>query len=267
MNSIILKFSTIIAIIAAVVMALLGIVGQFYPPVKAHIDWYMSTLLIVFAAMLTYLYTRIELLEDRSRVIVDKLGLQAIEVFRTRDELFKRMMNLTISSQMVNTQMFSDPPDEISGQMEKYFNKITSYTKKNSSLIFRRIATVGEKNKVKWILKLLSEMIGIHNFSLAYINVNHKTTPLLCLHLVKKDEELFTFIFHTVPAGGNVYAFLIRSPDVGQVALDYFNGLWERAPKLMEGRQINKKAINELAEKYDLVDSKEYNILKDKMEL
>jgi len=109
-------------------------------------------------------------------------------------------------------------------------------------------------------------MIGAQNFSLAYINVNHSDTPLLCLHLVKRSEELFTFLFHTVPAGGNVYAFLIKSPDVGQVALDYFNGLWERSQKLIEGRKINICAISDLAKRFKLEDSDEYIKIKAKWE-
>lgn len=176
------------------------------------------------------------------------------------------MLDLSIGSQMINTQMFSDPPDEIGGQMEKYFKKISAHTKKNSSLVFRRIATIGGNNKVRWIFKILFEMIGAQNFSLAYINVNHSDTPLLCLHLVKRSDELFTFLFHTVPAGGNVYAFLVNSPDVGQVALDYFNGLWERSQKLIEGRQINIRAITDLAKRYNLEDSDEYIKIKAKWE-
>jgi hypothetical protein len=111
-------------------------------------------------------------------LMVEKLGMQSIEIFRTRDELFNRMLELSIDSQMINTQMFSDPPDEIGGQMEKYFKKLSAHTKKNSSLVFRRIATIGGNNKVRWIFKILFEMIGTQNFSLAYINVNHSDTPV-----------------------------------------------------------------------------------------
>ena len=87
-------------------------------------------------------------------LMVEKLGMQSIEIFRTRDELFNRMLDLSIGSQMINTQMFSDPPDEIGGEMEKYFKKLSAHTKKNSSLVFRRIATIGGNNNFL-ILRLL----------------------------------------------------------------------------------------------------------------
>ena len=53
---------------------------------------------------------------------------------------------------------------------------------------------------------------------------------------------------------------------MGQIALDYFNGLWERSPKLMEGRQINIRAITDLAKRYNLEDSDEYIKIKAKWE-
>jgi hypothetical protein len=53
---------------------------------------------------------------------------------------------------------------------------------------------------------------------------------------------------------------------VGQVALDYFNGLWDRSPKLIEGRQINIRAITDLAKRYNLEDSDEYIKIKSKWE-
>jgi len=265
MSSSILKWTTFIAILSAVVMAALGIISQFYPPIHTRIEWYISILLLVFAAMLTYLYNRIEAIENRSRLIVDKLGLEDIKIFRNREELFSKMIDVTIGSQAVCTQMFSDPPAEISVQMENYFRKVGAYTKRNPKMVFRRIVTLGNARKVKWIMELLSEMIGLQNFSLAYIDVDHKKTPLLCVHLVEKEGKLFTFIFHTIPATGNVYAFLIESSEVGKVVLDYYNGLWERSPKLMEGRQIYEDAIRKLAKQYGIENSQEYVKLKEKL--
>jgi len=266
MSSLILKWSTLIAILSAIVMALLGIISQFYPPIHTRIEWYMNILLLVFAAMLAYLYDRIESIENRSRLIVDRLGVESIKIFRNKEELFSKMLEVTEGSQEVCTQMFSDPPDDIGGQMVKYFKKVENHIKKNSKMIFRRIVTLGDSRKVKWIMKLLSEMIGLHNFSLAYINVDHKRTPLLCVHLVEKEGKLFTFIFHTVYASGNVYAFLIESSEVGRVVLDYFNGLWAISPKLMEGRQIHEDEIRKLAEQYGVENSQEYANLKEKLD-
>lgn len=264
MSSAILKWTTLLAIVSAVVMALLGIVSIFYPPIQTRVEWYLSILLLVLAAMLSYLYGRIELMEKQTSLIVRKLGLH-IETFRNRDDLFRRMRYITVGSQMVSTQMFSDPPTEISTEMEKYFKEVGSYTKKNPEMIFRRIATLGDSRKVRWLLKLISEMVGIENFSLAYIAIDHTTTPLLCLHIAERDGELFTFIFHTVPASGDICAFLIQSAEVGQVALDYYNGLWAKAPKLIEGRRININSIEELVKRYNLEDSEEYKNLKKKL--
>jgi len=266
MNSLILKWSTLIAILSAIVMAVLGIISQFYPPIHARIEWYMNILLLVFAAMLTYLYDMIESIENRSRLIVNKLGVESIKIFRNREELFSKMREVTIGSQAVCTQMFSDPPTEIGGEMEEYFKKVGDYIKRNDRVIFKRIATVGNDRKARWIMKLLSEVIGLHNFSLAYIDIDHRKTPLLCVHLVEKDGKFFTFIFHTVPPTGDVYAFLVESSEVGKVVLDYFNGLWERSPKLMEGRQIHEDEIKKLAEQYKIEDSQEYKELEKKLD-
>lgn len=266
MSSKILKLTTFIAIASAIVMAVLGIVSQFYPPIQSRIEWYVSILLLIFAAMLTYLYSRIELIENRTDLIVRKLGVQAIEVFRTRDELFSRMTDISIGSQAISTLMFSDPPDVIGGQMENYFKKVGIYIRKTPTMIFRRISTLGDNRKIKWILEILNEMFETHNFSLAYINIDHKNTPLLCAHIIEKNKEFYTFVFHTVPASGNVCAFLIRNNEVGRVALDYFNGLWEKSPKLMEGKQINMKEVEELAKGFCIEDSKEYVKFKEKVE-
>lgn len=265
MNSLILKWTTLLAIISAVLMAGLGIVSQFYTPVETRFEWYMSVLLLVLAGMMSYLYSKIELIENQTKQVVDKIGLKDFEVFRTRDEFFSRMIETTAGSQMVSTQMFSDPPSEIGGQMESYFRKIGIYTRKNPRMVFRRIITLGDTCKVKWIMTMLDEMAGTQNFSLAYIEVNHKQIPLLCVHIVEKDGELFTSVFHTVPSSGNINAFLIRSREVGQVVLDYYNGLWEKSPKLMEGRNIHKKAIEELAERYGVEHSMEYVKLMNKI--
>lgn len=188
MSSSILKWTTFLAIVSAVAMAILGIVSQFYPPIHTRIEWYISILLLVFAAMLTYVYSRIEVVERQTGLIVDKLGAEAIEIFRTRDELFNRMLGVTINSQLVNTLMFSDPPTEIGGQMENYFKKVGIHTRKNSTMIFRRIATLGDLRKVKWLMELLNEMVGTQNFSLGYIDVDHTRIPLLCLHLVEREK-------------------------------------------------------------------------------
>jgi hypothetical protein len=265
MSSLLLKWTTLLAIASAVVMAALGIISQFFPPIQTRIEWYISILLLVVAAMLSYLYGRMEILENRAKLIIDKLGLQTLEVFKTRDEFFNRALEVTIGSQIVNTQMFSDPPIEIGGQMENYFRKVAAYTRKNPKVIFRRIATLGDARKVKWLMELIFNMVGTQNFSLAYIDIDHTKTPLLCLHIVEKEKEFYTFVFHTVPASGNVCAFLIRSSEIGRVALDYFNALWERSPKLMQGKQINKNVIAELAKRYIIEDSKQFLLLDDKL--
>lgn len=265
MGTRILKWTIVLTIGTSFLMSLLGIFSQYYP-------WYIGILLFVLSAMLTYVYSmfsevliHLRALTKKTGLIVDKLGTEAIEVFRNREELFRRMLEITVNSQMVCTQMFSDPPTEISEQMEKYFQEVESYIKRNPQMIFRRITTLGNERKVRWLMRLLYDMVGVQNFSLAFIEADHQKTPLLCVHLVQKEGRFFTFIFHTVPASGDIYAFLIQSSDVGRVVLDFYNGLWSRSLKLMEGRQLNKDTIRQLAESYRIENSPEYLELKGKI--
>ena len=259
MNSAILRWTTLLAIASAVIIAVLGIISQFYPPVRPHFHWYMSVLLLVVAAHMTYVYTRMEFMGGRLKELERSLGPHVMEVFRTRDELFTRMIEVTVGSQSVSTQMFSDPPGEIGGLMEVYFRKVGAYTRKNQRTVFRRIATLGDSTKSCWLLEVLAEMYGAQNFSLAYIDLDHRVIPLLCLHLVEREGQIYSFLFHTIPPTGSICAFLVRSNDVGRVLLDYYNGLWERAPKLMEGKQINLAAIQEIADRCGFKGSPAYD--------
>ena len=141
MGSPILKWTTLAAVVVAVGMGVLGIVIQFYPSDLVSIECFLGTLLLVLAALLAYLFEGMTLVDKRTSLIVDKLGLQDIETIKTVDKLTDKLISTTIGSQCVRTQMFSEPPSEIGSPLVKYFKVTGNYIKKTPKMNFRSVFT------------------------------------------------------------------------------------------------------------------------------
>lgn len=262
MNRKLLGIATVAAILAAVVTAVLGIVDVFARTVDIPPAIYFSCLLLVLGAHLSYVYAQTEVLEHRTSVMERRMTGATVEVFENRDEWLQRMIELGVNSPFVATLHYSDPPALLGGRSDEYFRRLNaSVRRRQTAMVYRRVATVSSPEKARWLLRTVRELRDCPNFSLSWIDVDHRTTPLLCMEVGQDSGVHYTFVFSTVPTGGAVSAVLVRDNAVGQAALSAFERIWDKSHKLMEGRAVNAAVIRQLAERFNLLQSDEFKEL------
>jgi hypothetical protein len=212
--------------------------------------------------VLTYLYTRTEGVLQLTAMIERRMSGATVEVFSTRDQWLQKMIELGVNSPFVVTLHYSDPPSILGGRSNEYFEKLHEAVRQRPlEIVYRRVATLSSPEKAKWLLRTVHEMCDCANFSLGYVDVDHRQTPLLCLEVGQDRGVYYTFVFSTVPPAGTVSAVLVRDNAVGQAALAAFERIWENSQKLKEGLAINKHGIQELAQKQDILQSEEYRAI------
>lgn len=264
MNERILTITTVAAVAAAFVAVVLAVVDVFAKTFDIPLGVYLSCILFVLGAHLSYVYARTEDLQRRTSLIERRMAGATVEVFRTRDEWLQRMIELGVNSPFIATLHYSDPPSLLGGRSDEYFRRLkAAICRRTPGIVYRRVATASTPEKVRWLLKHVQELWDCPNFSLAYIDVDHRTTPLLCIEVGQDRGVHYTFSFSTVPTTGTVSAVLVRDDAVGQSALSAFERIWEKSYKLKEGNVVNEQAIQKLAEHYKLLESDEYRAIKE----
>ena len=124
MNERLLTITTVAAVAAAVVAVVLAVVDVFAKTFDIPLGVYLSCILFVLAAHLSYVYARTEDLQRRTLLIERRMAGATVEVFRTRDEWLQRIIELGTNSPFIATLHYSDPPSLLGGRSDEYFRRL-----------------------------------------------------------------------------------------------------------------------------------------------
>ncbi len=259
-----LRIAAMVAVVGAFVATVLGfadiIIDRFELPLRV----YLSCLLFVLGTLLSYIYTRTEALHRHTSLIERRMSGATVETFHTRDTWLQRMIELGVKSPFVDTLHYSDPPSILGGRSAEYFQRLhRAVSRRAAPMIYRRVATVSNPEKARWLLETVDELRDCQNFSLAFVDLDHQKFPLLCMEVGKDNGVYYTFFFTTVPPTGAVTAVLVRDNAVGEWARAEFERIWGGSHKLKEGAAIHRQTVREFAQLYDILQSKEYRALQD----
>jgi hypothetical protein len=252
--------STVVAITAAFVMAGLSFFGK---ALQLDTSVLLGAILAVLGSLLLYVFGRAEKLTDEMMSVRHSLAGTAthVEVFNSRDEWASRLRSESMHSVEVSTQMFSDP--KLGRDMDDYFSRIHRQVREKH-IPFRRMASTGSAEKVRWLFELLAEMHATDTFSLGVIDVDHTKVPMNAFQICRRNDgnySVFVFSSHIFEPG--THTCLISDRTFGEFAQRTYNRFWDSAStiKLKDGPRMHWDRIRELAERYDAAQSQEYTEL------
>ncbi len=261
------KYSAIVAAIAALTLTVLSLLDVVLFTFKIPSEVYWAVIFFSISAFIAFVISKLEALSVSINRIISGLAAPLVEVFTTRDAWLRKLIELETDSSLIGTLHYSEPP--LGSRSQEYFEKSNSLIQKRQrSIIYRRITTVPTADKAKWIFSTIIELADCENFSTSIVDMDHRSTPQVCLHVGIRNNQYYQFIFDTVQLSGKVSAFLLTDHTAGTLAYDTFERIWAKSIKLKEGDLIHKDAITELAKKFNLTNSKEFqsivNILEEK---
>lgn len=252
--------STMAAIAAAFVIAGISFFGKAYPLDPSIV---LGTILAVLGALLLYVFGRTEKLTDEVMGLRQSIAgnFTEVEVFNTRDEWASRLRSESLRSVEVSTQMFSDV--RLGRDMDDYFSRIHREIREKN-LPFRRMASTGSAEKVRWLLDLLAQMHSADSFSLGIIDVDHTKVPLSAFQICRRNDGNYSvFIFSSNIFEPGTHTCLITDRAFGDFAQRTYNRFWDSAStiKLKDGPRMHWDRIRELADRYGATESKEFTNL------
>jgi hypothetical protein len=249
--------STVVAIAAAFVFAGISFLGKI-----VHLDTsiVLGAILAVLGSLLLYVFGRSEKLADELAGIRQSIAgnWTDVEVFNSRDEWASRLRTESLRSVEVSTQMFSDV--RLGRDMDDYFSRIHREVRQKN-LPFRRMASTGSAEKVRWLFALLSEMHEADSFSLGVIDVDHAKVPLNAFQICRRNDGNFAvFVFSSNIFEPGTHTCLITDRAFGEFAQRTYDRFWDSGStiRLKDGPKIHWDAIGELAERYGAKTSHEY---------
>jgi hypothetical protein len=218
----------------------------------------MTALLAAYIGYVVVMYYRTE---SKLNDVLSLAKKKDVWTFVSRDKWLKAMTDCAIRADAVCTQHYSDPPGTW-GKSTTYFEQIHEHIKRNPRQNYKRICTVGDREKAHWIFGTIFDLAGNDNFSvavtpldrqsLALVPIDHNSCTLNCYEICRRGGEFQVFVFSTPPRTGEVKAFLIHDNLAGQAAQDAFESSWSRAMKIKEGHVIEWHNIQRLARQFDL---------------
>ncbi|HYK05123.1 MAG TPA: hypothetical protein VE974_25455 [Thermoanaerobaculia bacterium] len=249
--------STVVAITSAFAVAGISFFGKAF---QLDTRVLLGVILAVLGSLLLYVFGRAEKLSD------DLVGIRAslagartdVEVFNSRDEWANRLTAESLRSVEVSTQMFSDV--RLGRDMDDYFARIHREIRE-TNLPFRRMASTGSAEKVRWLFDLLAEMYSTDSFSLGVIDVDHTKVPLTAFQICRRgDGNYSVFIFSSNIFEPGTHTCLITDRAFGEFAQRTYNAFWDSAStiKLKDGPRIHWDRIRELANRYGAARTREY---------
>ncbi len=249
--------STVVAITAAFVFAGISFFGK---ALQLDATILLGAILTLLGSLLLYVFGRAEKLTDDVTGIRQSIAgtWTDVEVFNTRDEWANRLTTESLRSVEVSTQMFSDA--RLGRDMDTYFTRIHREVREKN-LPFRRMATTGSTEKVRWLFDLLVEMRSADSFSLGVIDVDHTKVPLNAFQICRRSDGNFAvFIFSSNIFEPGTHTCMITDRAFGDFAQRTYNRFWDSPStiKLKEGPRIYWDRIRDLAERYSATDSREY---------
>lgn len=187
-----------------------------------------------------------------SDLSVENENLAIIDVFTSPEELYNRLLELTVDSLSVATTTTQALPKYFGPSGRTYFDTIHSYIKNQKIANFRRLVMYesDKKEKGEWMCKIVNMLKTCNNFSLGYIDIDELKHPITHFHLIHKHDDYYTFVINTPAYASEANAFLVKSKEIYEVALKHYNFLWSHSVKLKDGIIINSKELEKLAEKY-----------------
>lgn len=251
------SISTFAAVAAAFVVAGISLLGR---PFRLETSVMLGVILAILGALLLYVFGRAErLAEDVTGIRQSLAGAWTnVEVFNSRDEWASRLRSESLRSLEVSTQMFSDA--KLGHDMDDYFSRIHREIR-TRNLPFRRMATTGSGEKVRWLLELLAEMHSADSFSLGVIDVDHTKVPLNAFQICRRSDGNFAvFVFSSNIFEPGTHTCLITDREFGKFAQRTYDKFWDSAStiKLKDGPRIYWDRIRELATRYGVEQSGEY---------
>lgn len=252
--------STVVAVTAAFVIAAISFFGR---ALQLDTNILLGAILAVLGSLLLYVFGRAEKLTDDVTSIRQSIAgtWTYVEVFNTRDEWASRLRTESLRSVEVSTQMFSDV--RLGRDMDDYFSRIHEEIRK-TNLPFRRMATTGSLEKVRWLFDLLTEMASADSFSLGIIDVDHTRVPLNAFQICRRsDGNYAVFVFSSNIFEPGTHTCLITDRAFGEFAQRTYSKFWDSPStiKLKDGPRIHWDRIRELAERYGARESREYSEL------
>lgn len=249
--------STFVAITAAFVLAALSFFGK---ALQLNTTILLGAVLAVLGSLLLYVFGRAEKLTDEVTGIRQALaGSRAdVEVFNSRDEWASRLRMESLRSVEVSTQMFSDA--RLGKDMDDYFTRIHRQVREKN-LPFRRMASTGSAEKVRWLFALLAEMRAADSFSLGVIDVDHTKVPMSAFQICRRaDGNYAVFVFSSNIFEPGTHTCLVTDRAFGDFAQRTYDKFWDSSStiKLKDGPRFHWERIRELADRYDATRSDEY---------
>lgn len=190
---------------------------------------------------------------------IHKKQKEGMEYFKTSEELYSRMIEITEEADLVYTHKLTAPPNKLGAKTEEYFNLTTKNIKENKIKIFTRMVSIHDRIKAIWVLELLNELHGFDNFTLSRIINTTADSPLgYQFHLVEKGDEKFLLQVYEIDYRGNAPSILIKHKEIANLAKSTYEKNYAKSIKLKEGRHFEWEAITDIATQFELLDDKNY---------
>ena len=249
--------STTVAITAAFALAAVSFLGRAF---ELDTGIVLGAILAVLGSLLLYVFGRAEKLADDVTSIRESVtrSSASVEVFNSRDEWAGRLRSESLRSVEVSTQMFSDV--KLGRDMDDYFSRIHREIRAKK-LPFRRMASTGSVEKVRWLFALLAEMHSADSFSLGVIDVDHTKVPLNAFQICRRNDGNYSvFVFSSNIFEPGTHTCLITDRAFGEFAQRTYDRFWDSAStiKLKDGPRLHWDRIRALAESYGATTTDEY---------
>lgn len=262
------------AIIVAVIIVLLAIIRVIQSPFEKSLipdEYFPMGISLLVALILPFVIKK--LIEINAQVrklpsyffkINSKGSSSEVNTFGSQSEFFDTLLGVTLHSHRVYTCMYSAPPKKLGNSARNYFSavhkKLRKKTGKDKFLEFKRIATVGTKEKANWLLEILYELHDVACFSLAIKDIEN-SSYLVSIHTCFGANGGSLMLWPTMRPDPSGIALLVKNLEAAKIWKGKYMLEFNNSVELKSGLDFRWNKIDEMAEKYGLLNSESYKKL------
>lgn len=234
----------ILIIIVAIAGILMGFLGEI---TSTSALLFICGLVTLLAFALLFVLRK---LEESKKLIASVVSKVEVILLKGHDDFYtKAEEEVTLAKKSIDVTHFYPIPTTKIRAESKYFDTLSRIIKEDK-IITRRIASINNMDKYKWVESTIREHQDTDNFHVKYTSLVSDDFPMLNI-LIFDNKKVFVGIYQEVAMPER--AIFIDNETIAIVFSDYYNTIWEKSENLKIGRGTNEEKLNELKKKYENV--------------